>query len=159
MTFAPGTQKRLLIIGALAFGTFAIATFGVQRFGESQETLSIVGGIIGYGFLVLAAIVLVRGWRNRSAGDRSAIASFLAEHPAVVDAVGSPVTLGRPGGDVLGRSDGQATIVVPLSGPAGSGLAELVMARLGKEWEILGGTLEAHGEEVPLTSGVRSDAP
>lgn len=159
MTFAPGTQRRLLIIGALAFGTFAIATFAVQRSGQSQETLSIVGGIIGYGFLVLAAVVLVRGWRNRSAGDRTAISAFLAEHPAVVDAVGSPITLGRPGGDALGRSDGQATIIVPVSGPAGSGMAEIVMARLGREWEILGGTLEAHGEQVPLSLGVRSDAP
>ncbi len=157
MTFAPGTQKRLLIVGALAFGTFAIATFTIQRTDGSQETLSIVGGAIAYGFLVLAAIILVRGWRNRSAGDRDAIAAFLSDHPAVTEAVGSPVTLGRPGGDVLGRTEGQATISVSVTGPGGSGIAELVMARLGRDWEILGGTLDAHGEEISLTSGVRSD--
>lgn len=157
MNFAPGTQKRLLIVGALAFGTFAIATFSVQRWGASQETLSIVGGVIAYGFLVVAGVILVRGWRNRSAGDRNAISAFLADHPAVTDAVGSPVEIGRIGGDVLGRSEGQATITVAVTGPAGSGIADLVMARLGRDWEILGGTLDAHGEEIPLTGGVRSD--
>lgn len=158
MNFAPGTQKRLLIVGAFAFGTFAIATFVVQRWGASQETLSIVGGVIAYGFLVVAGVILVRGWRNRSAGDKTAIAAFLADHPAVTDAVGSPVTLGRAGGDVLSRSEGQATITVSVTGPAGSGIAELVMARLGRDWEILGGTLEAHGEEISLTRGVPTDA-
>lgn len=159
MTFAPGTQKRLLIVGGFAFGTFAIATFAVQRWGASQEVLSIVGGAIAYAFLVIAVVILIRGWRNRSAGDRTAISAFLSDHPAVTEAVGSPVAIGSVGGDVLGRSEGQATITVPVTGPAGSGIAELVMARIGRsDWEILGGTLDAHGEEISLSSGVRSDA-
>jgi hypothetical protein len=158
VTFAPGTQRRLLIVGGLAFGTFAIATLVIRRLDGSDQTLSLVGGVVGYVFLVVAVVILVRGWRNRGAGDKDAVGAFLRGHPAVAEAVGSPVSVGRAGGDVLGRGHGQATLSVPVSGPAGRGTAEIVMARLGREWEILGGTLEVHGERVPLGHEVRSDA-
>lgn len=158
MTFAPGTQRRLLVIGGLAFATFAILAFVVRRMGGSQETLSVVGGAIAYGFLIAAVVVLIRGWRNRGVGDRDSIAAWLCDHPVVVGALGSPVVVGRPGGDGLGPGHGQANVMVPLSGPTGRGVAELSLARLGREWEILGGTLEVRGERMPLAARVSSDA-
>lgn len=158
MRFAPGTQRRLLLIGGFAFGAFAILAFVVRRMGGSQETLSIVGGAVAYGFLIAAVVVLIRGWRNRGAGDRDAIGAWLRDHPVVVGALGGPVVVGRPGGDGLGPGHGQANVVVPLSGPTGRGVAELSLARLGREWEILGGTLEVRGERMPLAARVSTDA-
>lgn len=156
--FAPGTQRRLLVIGALAFGSFALIAFVVRQAGGSQETVSIIGGAAAYGFLIAAIVILIRGWRNRGAGDREAIGAWLREHPGVVGELGSPVVVGRPGGDALGPGHGQANVVVPLSGPAGRGVAQLSLARLGREWEILGGVLEVRGERMPLSARVSSDA-
>ena len=158
MTFAPGTQRRLLVIGALAFGAFAIVAFVVRRVGGSQETLSIIGGVVAYGFLIAAVVTLIRGWRNRGAGDRDQIGAWLRDHPAVVSALGAPIIVGKPGGDALGPGHGQANVIVPLSGPTGRGVASLSLARLGREWEILGGTLEVRGERMPLSARVSSDA-
>ena len=150
--------RPVLILGAIYFGAFAVVAFVFQRTDTSQETLSIVGGILAYAFLAtLAGVWVVRRRRRRGLSDR-VIVAYLAEHPRVQQTVGRPVEVGTPHGDVhlQGKGGGTATLRVPVAGPVGDATADLVMAKLDANWEVLGGELEVDGERVPLTgvSGV-----
>jgi hypothetical protein len=62
--------------------------------------------------------------------------------------------VGRPEGDVpTGTGAAQANLVVPVSGPADSGHVDLVMARIGRDWEVLSATLVVDGDRVRLAEG------
>ena len=51
---------------------------------------------------------------------------FVGRHPAVVESVGRPLQVGRPEGEVpSGRGAAQANLMVPVSGPEGSGMNDL----------------------------------
>jgi hypothetical protein len=145
------------MLGALFFGVFAVVAFVFQRLDVSQEALSIVGGALAYGLLAsLAAVWLVRRRRRRGLSDRIVV-SYLTEHPRVQQTVGRPVEVGSPHGDVrLEAKGGTANLRVPVAGPHGDATADLVVAKLDANWEVLGGELEVDGERVPLTgvSGV-----
>lgn len=154
--FAPGTERRLLLAGGVMFGAFLVVAFTFRRLDVSQETLSLVGGAFAYGFLLTAAVILVIGWRRRGVSMPAAIARFLEGHPAVVRAVGSPITVEAPpaqGGPARGHA--QANVRVTVTGPQGSAVADLVMARLDREWEVLSGALEGEGRRVPLGGAAR----
>lgn len=156
--FAPGTQRRLLVLAAIAFGAFGIVAFVVRRLGASEATVSILAGAMAYGLLIAAVVVLVRGYRRRGVASPEVLSAWLREHPGIVSALGSPIVVGRVSGDALGPGHGQANVSVPLTGPVGRGVAHLSLARLGREWEVLGGVLEVRGERMTLSSRVSSDA-
>jgi hypothetical protein len=149
--------RATLVIGAIFFGAFAVVAFVFQRLDVSQETLSIVGGGLAYGLLAsLAAVWLLRRRRRRGLSDRLVV-TYLAEHPRVQETLGRPVEVGPPHGDVrLEPRGGTANLRVPVAGPHGDATADLVVAKLDANWEVLGGELEIDGERVPLTgvSGV-----
>jgi len=152
--FARGTQRTLIILGLVLFGAFGIVAFVFRRLDVSQETLSIVGGVFAYAFLVAAGVVLVRGWRRRGGDAARAATRYAARHPAVVSAVGQPVRVGRPQGVVpVSGGAAQANLIVPISGPDDEGWLDLVMARLGREWEVLSATLVVDGDRVRLVQG------
>jgi hypothetical protein len=100
MSFGPGTQRILLLTAAGFFGVFFVIAFVFRRMDVSQDTLSIVGGVFAYVFIVAAAVILLRGWRRRGMDVQRPIAGFLADHPTVVGAVGHPVSVGSPAGQV-----------------------------------------------------------
>lgn len=56
--------KPVLLLGGLYFGVFAIVAFVLQRYDASQETLSIVGGVMAYAYLMTIAVVAVVKWRR-----------------------------------------------------------------------------------------------
>jgi membrane protein implicated in regulation of membrane protease activity len=146
------TQRTILLTGALVLGVFFLVAFGFRRAGVSQETLSIVA------YLFLAAVVatLVIGWRRRGGDAASAAERFVGRHPAVVESVGRPLEVGRPEGEVpAGRGAAQANLMVPVSGPGGTGTVDLVMARLARQWEVLSATLLVDGDRVRLAEGPR----
>jgi hypothetical protein len=77
----------------------------------------------------------------------------------VARAVGEPVAVGEPEGEVpRGEGPAQVNLVVPVSGPADAGQVDLVMARLAREWEVLSATLVVDGDRVPLAGGI-GEAP
>ena len=160
MSFGPGTQRVLLLTAAALFGAFFIVAFVFRRLDVSQETLSIVGGVFAYAFIVAAAVILVRGWRRRGMDVERPITGFLADHPTVVDAVGHPVSVGSPAGQVpTGTGPGQANLSVPVSGPAGRAQVDRVMARLSRRWEVLSAALVRGGDRQPLAGrGPEEDA-
>ena len=45
--------------GAVIFGVFSVIAFVFRRAGVSQETLSIVGGVLAYAFLAAVVAILV----------------------------------------------------------------------------------------------------
>ena len=69
--FAPGTQRRLMLTAAWLFGIFLVVAFVFRRLDISEETDAIVAGVTAYVFLLAAAVILYRGWRqrDRDAGD------------------------------------------------------------------------------------------
>ena len=152
---ARGTQRTLMLVAGVIFGVFLIVAFIFRRLDISQETLSIVGGVMAYLFLAAVAVVLWRGWRRARRQPGAAAARYVSRHPAVAEVGGSPVEVGPPEGDVplVGGTAAQANVEVPVSGPEGEARVDLVMARIAREWEVLSGTLVAGGERVPLAAG------
>jgi hypothetical protein len=154
VTHARGPQRTILLTGAALFVAFAVVAFVFRRLDVSQETLSIVGGGFAYVFLVAVAVILLRAWRARRRDAGTVAARYAVAHPAVRTAVGDPVRAEHPQGEVPGgRAPAQANLAVPVSGPRGSARIDLVMARLGRDWEVLSGTLVVDGERVPLGEG------
>ena len=155
MSFAPGTQRRLMLAAAWIFGAFLVVAAVFRGLDGSQHTLSIVAGGFAYLFLAVAVVILWRGWRARASDAAAAAARFVAAHPAVLSAVGRPVEVGHPQGEVpSGTGAAQANLVVPVSGPADSGQVDLVMARIARDWEVLSATLVVDGDRVRLAEGL-----
>lgn len=154
MSFGPGTYRALMIAAGWMFGIFLVVAFVFRRTDSSQETLSVIAGVTAWVFLVVAAVILVRGWRRRGGDATGAATRYVLAHPAVARAVGRPVRVGVPETEAAG-GDGaaQLNLVVPVSGPADEGEVDLVMARLAREWEVLSATLVVHGDRVPLAGG------
>ncbi len=143
--------RPVLIGGAVTLGAFAIVALVIRRSGGSDETLSIAGGVLAYSFLAFALVVGARALRRRNRGARDAIERFLADHPRVIEEVGEPVRVEVPSAVARGlRRPGQANVGAELSGPRGNARAELVMARLGRDWEVLTAALEVDGRRVAL---------
>ena len=154
MIGSPRTQRTLLLTGAVLFGVFFLVAFTFRRAGVSQGTLSIVGGVFAYLFLAAVVAILVIAWRRRGRDAGAAAERFVARHPAVVESVGRPVEVGEPEGEVpTGRAPGQCNLMVPVGGPGGSGKVDLVMARIGRQWEVLSATLVVDGDRVRLAEG------
>ena len=79
---------------------------------------------------------------------------FVRRHPRVAAAVGTPPTIGEPEGEVpTGTGPAQANLDLVVSGPDGIARVDLVMARMGRRWEVLTATLVAEGERVSLREG------
>ncbi len=155
MRFAPGTQRALMLAAAWIFGAFLIVAAVFRTTDSSQTTLSVVAGAFAYLFLAVAAVILVRGWLRRGGDAAQAATRFVAAHAAVQAAVGRPVLVGRPQGEVpSGSGAAQANLAVPVSGPVDEGSVDLVMARLEREWEVLTATLIVDGDRVPLAGGL-----
>jgi len=147
-------QRTVLLTGAFLFGVFFIVAFVFRRAGVSQDTLSIVGGAFAYVFLAAVVAILVIGWRRRGRDAGAAAERFVARHPSVVESVGRPLDVGRPEGEVpSGSGPAQANLMVPVSGPGGAGKVDLVMARLGRQWEVLSASLLVDGDRVRLAEG------
>ena len=152
---APGTQRRLMLTAAWLFGIFLVIAFVFRRLDASQETLGAIAGIAAYVFLAAAIFILWRGWRlgNQDAG--AAARRFVSGHPGVAAAVGDPVEVGEPEGEVpSGSGAAQANLVVPVSGMQDEGRVDLVMARIGRHWEVLSATLLVDGDRVRLAEGL-----
>jgi hypothetical protein len=152
---ARGAQRTLVLVAGVLFGGFAVVAFVFRRQHISDETLSIVGGVMAYAFLAVVAVVLWRGWRQARRQPGAAAKRYVSRHPAVAEVVGSPVHVGTPEGDAPadGAPAAQANLAIPVSGPEGEARVDLVMARIAREWEVLSGTLVADGERVPLAAG------
>lgn len=153
--FAPGVQRTLMLTAAWLFGIFLVVAFIFRRVNASQHTLSIIAGMTAYVYLVAAALILFRAWRRRSRDAGLAAKVFVAGHPAVPLAVGRPVEVGHPEGEIpAGKGPAQANLVVPVSGPADEGQVDLVMARMSRDWEVLSATLVVDGDRVSLAEGL-----
>lgn len=152
---APGTQRRLMLTAAWLFGIFLVIAFVFRRLDASQETLGVIAGIAAYVFLAAAAFILWRGWRKGSQDAAAAAKRFVAGHPGVAAAVGEPVEVGEPEGEVpSGSGAAQANLVVPVYGPQDEGRVDLVMARIARHWEVLSATLVVDGDRVRLAEGL-----
>lgn len=152
--FAPGTQRTLLITAAWIFGLFLVVAFTFRRVGGSQDALGVVAGVGAYVFLAAAALILWRGWRRGTRDAGATAQRFAIGHPAVVEALGEPVEVGDPEGEIpRGSGAAQANLAIPVRGTEESGTVDLVMARIGRHWEVLSATLEVDGDRVPLADG------
>jgi hypothetical protein len=155
VSFGPGTYRTLMLTAAWIFGAFLIVAAVFRSSDGSQRTLGVIAGIFAYVFLAAAAVVLVRGWRRRGQDATRAATRFVAAHPAVLSAVGEPVEVGHPEGQVpSGSGAAQANLAVPVSGPQDSGQVDLVMARIARDWEVLSATLVVDGDRVSLAEGL-----
>ncbi|MGI9538827.1 MAG: cytochrome c oxidase assembly factor Coa1 family protein [Miltoncostaeaceae bacterium] len=144
-------SRRIALGGAVLFGLFAIAWIVVNRSGGSRDDLNLVAGVLVYAFLAFVAVVTFLAWRGRGDSPRGGVEGYLQHHPRVIESVGEPVEVRMPPG-ATGRGHGQANVVAEVAGPRGEARAELALARLGREWEVLSGTLLAEGRRVELES-------
>ncbi|MEW6581449.1 MAG: hypothetical protein AB1416_01635 [Actinomycetota bacterium] len=56
--------RPLVLTGAVYFAIFAVVAVTFRQVGVSDQTLSIVGGVMAYAFLVSAVVLGVRVWRQ-----------------------------------------------------------------------------------------------
>lgn len=56
--------KSILVFGVIYFTAFAIVGMSFRRFDVSDETLSIVGGVMAYAFLMSVAVLAFVRWRR-----------------------------------------------------------------------------------------------
>lgn len=144
-------QSTLLLGAAAIFGVFGVVALVFRVNDYSDDTLSMIAGAAAYVFLVFAAVVVLRWWRARSADVTGAVNDFVRQHPLVVSAVGAPVSVGTPEGEMpAGAGPAQANVDVVVSGPEGLARVDLVMVRMGRRWEVVGATLLSDGERLPL---------
>lgn len=147
-------QRSILLTAAVLFGAFGVAALVMRQSGVSQETFSIVAGVTAYLFLAAVVFILLRAWRVRGTDAAEEAVAFVRRHPLVIAAVGVPPTVGEPEGEVpSGSGSAQANLDVIVSGPDGLAQVDLVMARIGRRWEVVSATLVSEGERVSLLEG------
>lgn len=146
---SPG--RLLTLVGGLMFGVFFVVAWVFRHSGVSEDLLSLVAGVLAYGFLVFAAVVGWRVWRRRPGRAERAVSTYLSTHPAVVAWLGTPLRLEMPEVPEALAGPGQANLTVPVHGPLGDASADIVLARLNRDWEVLRAVLVMDGERVPLT--------
>lgn len=153
-------QRPLMVGAAIVFVVFAVVALVLNRLGVSEQALSVVAGLSAYLFLAYAALLFVRAWLRRGADAGAEAVAFVRSHPRVLALVGAPVTVGEPEGEVpTAGGPAQANLDVVVSGPAGIGRVDLVMARMGRRWEVLTAALTAEGERVLLRGdGTRAES-
>lgn len=154
MSLAPGTYRLLMLAAAVVFGVFLLVAATFRILDASQDTLGVVAGGFAYGFIAIAAGIVLRGWLGRAGGADATARRYVEGHPGVAASVGRPVSVGEPVGEVpRGAGAAQANLVVPVSGPVDAGQVDVVMARLARRWEVLSATLVVDGDRVPLAGG------
>ena len=152
---APGTYRILMLTAAWIFGIFLVIAFVFRRLDASQETLGVVAGVAAYVFLAATVFILWRGWRRGSRDARATATRFVVRHPGVIAAVGEPVEVGEPEGEIpTGSGAAQANLAMPVYGPDDEGRVDLVMARIARHWEVLSATLVVDGDRVRLAEGL-----
>ena len=62
-----GLGRPVLLLGGVYFGVFAIVAFVMQRLDASQTSLSIVGGVMAYAYLLTIVVIAVVRWRRTRA--------------------------------------------------------------------------------------------
>ena len=140
-----------MLTAAVIFGLFGIIALVFRGMDVSQESLSIVGGIAAYLFLAAVAVILLRAWRVRGTDAAEEAVAFVRTHPLVIAAVGVPPNVGEPAGEVpTGAGAAPANRDIVVSGPDGLARVDLVMARMGRRWEVVSATLVSEGQHVSL---------
>lgn len=154
---APVPVGRLLMIGGgVMFAAFFVVAFCVRQLDMgSEHLLSVLGGVLAWVFIAYAAVIGTVAWRRRAGAAERAVRSYLAVHPGVMSWLGTPVHVDMPDG-APANPPGQQNVVVAVTGPLGEAHAHLVLARLGRSWEVLQGDLEMDGRRVRLTEAPAS---
>lgn len=118
---------------------------GGRSFWQNPWTYGIGGCLLGcVGLPILFVTILGGGafWAFRSAGFtelRDQAVARAQASPAVVEALGEPIEAGFPRNSSVNihNSDGEAEMVLPLSGPKGSGRLRVEAERHGGgPWEL-----------------------
>lgn len=61
--------RPIVLTGAVYFAIFAVIAVVFRQLDVSQDTLSIVGGVMAYAFIVSAVVIGLREWRRGRRGD------------------------------------------------------------------------------------------
>jgi Cytochrome oxidase complex assembly protein 1 len=149
---SPG--RTITLTGAWVFGIYFVIAFTFRRFGVSQDTLTIVAGVLAYAFLAFVLVVGLIAWRRRPGGVEQAVSGYLEGHPTVTGLLGEPIEVAVPTSVAQAKAvdGGQVNVSAVVSGPRGNADADLVLARLGRRWEVLDGSVEHDGERHALSA-------
>lgn len=61
--------RPIVLTGAVYFAIFAVIAVTFRQLGVSSSTLSVVGGVMAYAFIISALFVAYREWRRSRRGD------------------------------------------------------------------------------------------
>jgi hypothetical protein len=148
---SPG--RAITLVGAFVFGIYFVIAFVFRRLGVSQDALTIVAASMAYAFLAFALVVGVLAWRCRPGGIERAVSEYLSRHRTILDLLGEPLVVAVPTAMAAAeQSEGtQVNVAAVVSGPRGAADADLVLARLGRHWEVLDAAIEHQGERHVLS--------
>lgn len=139
---------------------------GGRSFWQNPWTWGIGGCLLGCVLLPILFVAILGGgafWAFRSAGftelKDEAVARAKAS-PAVVEVLGEPIEAGFPRNSSINvrNSDGEAAMVLPLSGPKGSGRLKVEAERRGDQpwqFETLSFSPDERQGEIDLLTGAR----
>lgn len=143
---------------------------GERSFWKNPWTLGIGGCLLGCVALPILFVTILGGgafWAFRSAGFTEIKDQALARaqaNPAVVEALGEPIESGFPRNSSINiqNSEGEAQMILPLTGPKGSGRLKVAAQRHGGgpwELETLLFTADDRREEINLLVEPPAEAP
>ncbi len=140
---AGGLGRAVIILGIAFFAVYAIVALVLARTGLANAE-GIAAGIMGYLF-IMAVVGLWLAERRRHTRPGPVAEEFLMNNGDVRDMIGAPVRVNIPSPPPAVTGPGQVSVDCFITGPDGSGEAMVVLARLGRGYQVLGADLDIAG--------------
>lgn len=150
---AGGLGRAIVILGITFFALYGIVALILARSGVPSAE-GIAAGIMAYAFIVTVAVLW---WieRRRRTQPGPVAEEFLMGSREVAEMIGAPIRVTIPHVPPAGRGPGQLSVDAFITGPDGSGEATVVLARLGRGFQVLGADLDVAGARRSVTGGYR----
>ena len=132
-------------------GVFGIVAFVLQRADAGEDALSVVGGVLAYGFIAFAALVGYLAWKGASRRRAHQVAErFLAESEVVGRVVGTPVDVRLRPSRTRTLDGSRLEIVGEVGGQLGQADASATVEPKGDSWRVVDGRVAAEDGTLPL---------
>ncbi len=140
---AGGLTRAIVILGIAFFAVYAVVALILARTGFANSE-GVAAGVMAYLFL-MAVLILWFIERRRRTQPGPVAEEFLMNNRDIADMIGAPIRVAIPSAPPAGKGAGQVSVDAFITGPDGSGEATVVMARLGKGFQVLGAEVDVAG--------------
>jgi hypothetical protein len=144
-------SRALVLGGAAMLGVFGIVAFVLQRADAGDDALSVVGGVLAYGFIAFAALVGYLAWKGTPRRRAHQVAErFLADSEVVGRVVGKPVDVRLRPSRTREIDGSHLEIVGEVGGQLAQADVSATVAPEGDTWRVVDGRVAADDRTLPL---------